>query len=98
KDLLKGNLNPVIQYFKQQMKTHIANLEFEKAAVIQSKLNYLNEYQSRSVVVNSRSGTVDVFSMLQEGDTAYVNYLAVSNGSIIQTHTLTLSKKLEEDA
>ncbi len=94
--LLKGNLNPVLIDFKKQLKAHTEKLEFEKAAIFQHKIEHLQQYQARSTVVNTDTGTVDVFSILEEGDTAYANYLAVSNGSIIQTKTIILTKKLEE--
>ena len=96
KHLLKGNLYPVMQEFKKQIKLHSEKLEFEKAAIFQQKIEHLQQYQSRSMVVNTKTGTVDVFAILEEADTAYVNYLAVSNGSIIQTKTIILQKKLEE--
>ena len=73
-------------------------MEFEKAAIYQHKIEHLKLYESKSSVVNINTGTVDVFTILEEGDTAYVNYLAVNNGSIIQTKTITLQKKLEENA
>ncbi len=98
KNILKGNLSPVIQQFKADMQTKIAGLEFEKAGLIKKKLEHLQEYKASSTVVNERTGTVDVFSILEEGDTAYVNYLAVSNGSIVLTKTITLKKKLDENA
>ena len=98
KDLLKGNLNPVINNYKNKIKEHAANMEFEKAAIYQHKIEHLKLYESKSAVVNTNTGTVDVFTILEEGDTAYVNYLAVNNGSIIQTKTITLQKKLEENA
>ena len=98
KDLLKGNLNPVINNYKKKIKEHAANMEFEKAAIYQHKIEHLKLYESKSSVVNTNTGTVDVFTILEEGDTAYVNYLAVNNGSIIQTKTITLQKKLEENA
>ena len=98
KDLLKGNLNPVINNYKNKIKEHAANMEFEKAAIYQHKIEHLKLYESKSSVVNTNTGTVDVFTILEEGDTAYVNYLAVNNGSIIQTKTITLQKKLEENA
>jgi excinuclease ABC subunit C len=98
KDLLKGNLQPVITNYKTQVKEHVANLAFEKAAIFQHKIEHLQAFESKSAVVNTNTGTVDVFSILEEGDTAYVNYLAVSNGSIIQTKTLTLQKRLDETA
>jgi excinuclease ABC subunit C len=98
KDLLKGNLNPIISNYKNQIKEHVANMEFEKAAIYQHKIAHLQEYESKSSVVNTNTGTVDVFTILEEGNIAYVNYLAVSNGSIIQTKTITLHKKLDETA
>lgn len=98
KDLLKGNLSPVLQYFKLQVKAHSENMEFEKAAIFQQKIQHLQQYQAKSIVVNTKTGTVDVFSIIEEGDTAYVNFLALNNGSIIQTKTILLEKKLEETA
>jgi excinuclease ABC subunit C len=98
KNILKGNLSPVIQHFKADMQEEVAQLEFEKAGLIKKKLEHLQQYKASSAVVNERMGTVDVFSILEEGDTAYVNYLAVNNGSIVQTKTITLKKKLDETA
>jgi len=96
KHLLKGNLSPVLQEFKKQLKFHSDNLEFEKAAIYKNKIEHLQQYQSRSMVVNTKTGTVDIFSILDEPEQAYVNYLAVNNGSIIQTKTIILKKKLNE--
>ena len=98
KNILKGNLSPVIQSFKADMQEKVLQLQFEKAGLIKKKLEHLQEYKATSTVVNERTGTVDVFSILEEGDTAYVNYLAVNNGSIVQTKTITLKKKLDEPA
>jgi excinuclease ABC subunit C len=96
KNLLKGNLSPVIHHFKEEMQYHVQHLEFEKAEMVKKKLEHLQIYKAKSTIVNERTGTVDVFSILEEGDTAYVNYLAVSNGSIVLTKTITLKKKLDE--
>lgn len=96
KYILKGNLAPIFQYFKEQVRAQAQNLEFEKAAFYQSKIEHLQHYQAKSEVVNTKTGTVDVFSILEDADRAYVNYLAVNNGSIIQTKTIILQKKLEE--
>lgn len=95
-NLLKGNLSSVIQHFKKEIKDHSEKLEFEKAAIYQKKIEHLQNYQSKSTVVNTNIGTVDVFSILKDGDIAYVNYLAVSNGTIVQTKTITLEKRLDE--
>ncbi len=97
-NLLKGNLSSVIQHFKKEMQQYIQSLEFEKAAVYQKKIEHLQSYQSRSTVVNTKIGTVDVFSIVEDGNTAYVNYLAVNAGTIVQTKTILLEKKLEETA
>ncbi len=94
--LLKGNLAPVINQFREEMKLLAANMDFEKAEIMRKKIEHLQQYQSKSAIINNTTGTVDVFSILQEGDTAYVNYLMVENGTIIQTQTITLEKKLEE--
>jgi excinuclease ABC subunit C len=97
-NLLKGNLSPVMQHFKKEMQEHVKRMEFEKAAHYKSKIEHLKNYQARSAVVNTRMGTVDVFSILEDGNIAYVNYLAVNAGTIVQTKTIMLEKKMEETA
>ncbi|HTN05321.1 excinuclease ABC subunit UvrC [Agriterribacter sp.] len=98
KNLLKGNLSPVIHKFSEEMKVHSEKMEFEKAEMIRKKIEHLQQYQSKSTIVNNKLGTMDVFSILEEGKIAYVNYLMVENGTIIQTKTITLEKKLDETA
>lgn len=97
-NLLKGNLSSVIQHFKKEMRDHAEKMEFEKAQIYQKKIEHLLSYQSKSTVVNTKIGNVDVFSILEYGNIAYINYLAVSNGAIVQTKTIILEKKLEETA
>jgi len=96
KNLLRGNLSPVIRHFRNEMKEYIAALAFEKAETIKKKIEFLESYQSRSVVANTKTGNVDVFSILKEEDTAYVNYLMVRNGTIIQTQTNKVETHLDE--
>lgn len=96
KNILKGNLSPVIQHFKNEMKTFASEMKFEKAELIRKKIEHLEEYRSKSVIVNSRFINIDVFSLLRDGDAAYVNYLMVQNGTIVQTHTIPLQPKLDE--
>ncbi|MEO6844719.1 MAG: excinuclease ABC subunit UvrC [Ginsengibacter sp.] len=96
RQMIKGNLSPVIQRYKEEMKYYSEQMQFEKAAVIKKKLEGLENYQSRSVVVSKSLANLDVFSILRENETAYVNYLMVQNGAIIQTHTITLEPKLDE--
>jgi len=96
RNILKGNLSPVIQHFKGEMQEKVQQLQFEKAGLLKKKLEHLLQYKATSTIVNERTGTVDVFSILEENDTAYVNYLAVNNGTIVQTKTITLKKQLDE--
>ncbi len=96
KQMIKGNLSPVIQRYKEEIKYYSEQLQFEKAAVVKKKLEGLENYQARSVVVSKLFANIDVFTILREKDTAYVNYLMVQNGAIIQTHTITLEPKLDE--
>ena len=96
KNLMKGNLYPVIQHFKKEMQQHAEQLNFEKAEAIRKKIDHLQQYKAKSQVVNERINNVDVFSILKDGDIAYVNYLTVDNGTIVQTKTITLEQKLDE--
>jgi excinuclease ABC subunit C len=96
KNLMKGNLNPVIHHFKNEMEQHAVAMEFEKADLIRKKIEHLQNYKSKSQVVNEHLGNLDVFSILKDENTAYVNYLMVSEGTIILTKTIVLEQKLEE--
>ncbi|MEO5946959.1 MAG: excinuclease ABC subunit UvrC [Chitinophagaceae bacterium] len=96
KNLLKGNLAPVIRHYKDEMKTTAAALNFEKAGLLKQKIEFLQNYQSRSVVANAKSINVDVFSFQQEKETGYINFLMVRNGAIIQTYTTKVETHLEE--
>lgn len=96
--LLKGNLQPVLQHFKNEMQEYALQMNFEKAEHVKKKIERLKKYETHNMVVNTKIGTVDVFTILEEGNTAYVNYLAVSNGTIIKTKTIQLQKKLDETA
>src|ERR1017187_6173137 len=83
KNLMKGNLNPVIQHFKNEMQQLAANMQFEKAELLKKKIDHLLSYKAKSKVVNEHMGTLDVFSILKEGEIAYVNYLMVNEGTIV---------------
>lgn len=97
KDLLKGNLSPVIRHFKDEMKEYATQLEFEKAEGLRKKIDYLESYyQSRSVITGLKTGDKDIFSIIKEKDIAYVNYLMLRNGTIVQTQTNKLETHLDE--
>jgi excinuclease ABC subunit C len=96
KNLLKGRLGPVIQHFKNEMKESAVRMEFEKAELLRKKIEFIENYQSKSVVVTPNLGDVDVFTVIKENDSAYVNYLMVQNGTIVQTKTLKVEAHLDE--
>jgi excinuclease ABC subunit C len=96
KHLLRGNLSPVIQHFKKEMKNCIEELEFEKADLIKKKIQYLENYKARSIVVSTTLHHIDVFSITKQGESAFVNFLMVQNGTIIQTKTIKVETQLDE--
>ncbi len=96
RSILKGNTKSIIQPLKEQMKVFAADLEFEKAQEIKEKLEALENYQSKSTVVSPSIHNVDVFTILSDTDSAYVNYFKIVNGAIIQSHNLEIKKKLDE--
>jgi excinuclease ABC subunit C len=96
KNLLKGNLSPVLKHFREEMKERSMALAFEKAELIRKKIDFLENYQSRSVVAGTRDINVDVFSIVKDKEISYINYLMVRNGTIIQTQTTRAETQLEE--
>jgi len=96
KQILKGDIKSVTSILKDRMKYHAQNLEFEKAQSVKEKLSLLENYQSKSTIVNTKINNVDVFTIVSDENSAFVNYLKISSGAIIQTHTIELKKKLEE--
>jgi len=96
RNILKGNLGSVIAQFKEEMQQYATGLEFEKAEMIRKKIDHLENYQSSSVVVSKHLTNIDVFSIAKDDNKAYVNYLMVQNGTIVQTHSVPIETKLEE--
>lgn len=98
RNILKGSIAPVMRELKKRMQDFSENFEFEKAHLIKHKITLLEEYQSKSTVVSPVIDNVDVFSILEEEQSAFVNYLKVVHGGITQTKTIELRKKLNESA
>ena len=96
KNILKGNLGPLTQQFKKEMKELASNMAFEKAEMMRRKLEHLENYAAKSVIVSRHLGNADVFSIARDGDIAYINYLMMENGTIVQTHTTEVETHLEE--
>jgi len=96
KEIIKGNITTVAKQLRELMMHYAGTQEFEKAHFIKEKLALLDKYQSKSTVVNPSINNVDVFSIVSSGSHAYVNFMKVMNGAIIQVHTIELIKKLDE--
>ena len=96
REILKGNFKNSIAVFKTQMKSHAENLEFEAAQSLKLKLQILENYQAKSTIVNPKISNVDVFTIVSDESFAYVNFLQLSYGAIIRSHTMELKKKLQE--
>ena len=96
KDILSGKTGQVIKQLKEDINDAASKLNFESAYKLQRKYDLLEKYQSKSTVVNSSITDVDVFSIASDEKFGFVNYLKVVNGSITQTQTIELKKKLDE--
>ncbi|TDI69965.1 MAG: excinuclease ABC subunit UvrC [Bacteroidetes bacterium] len=96
RNIIKGNFKESLHVFKNKMKTYAAELQFEDAQRIKEKIDILENYQAKSTVVNPKINDVDVFSIVSDESYAYVNFLQISFGSIIRSHTLEIKKKLDE--
>ena len=96
KHLLKGNVKPLVQNLKETMLAEAAALAYEKANATKKKIDELERYQTKSEILTKQQESMDVFSIAMEEDQAYVNYLMLQEGRIVQTHMLPLSTPLEE--
>ena len=96
KQLINGNLNFCINHFKKEMKVLSNKLKFEEAQVLKEKINALVGYQAKSTIVNPKISNVDVFSIISDESHGYINYLQVSFGAIVRSHTIEIKKKLDE--
>jgi excinuclease ABC subunit C len=96
REILKGNFKESMKDFKKVMMELAQNMHFEEAQKIKEKIEVLENYQSRSTIVNPKITNIDVFSIVSDESAAYVNFLQISHGSIIRSHTMEIKKKLEE--
>ena len=95
--VLKGDLRPVRTYLEGEMMRASEDLRFEVAARYKARLEALERYASRSVIVSAKMGDTDIFSLLVDDDEAYCNFLRVRNGSITAVHTATIAVGVESD-
>ncbi|MGB5646165.1 MAG: excinuclease ABC subunit UvrC [Muriicola sp.] len=96
REIIKGNFKSSLHYFKKEMKALAAEMYFEEAERIKNKIEVLENYQVKSTIVNPKINNVDVFSIISDDAYAYINFLQLSHGSIIRSHTMEIKKKLQE--
>lgn len=96
RQILKGNFKESLKDFKKLMTDLAMEMKFEEAQKIKEKIEVLENYQSRSTILNPKISNLDVFSIISDETMAYVNFLQISHGAIVRSHTLELKKKLDE--
>lgn len=97
KDILKGNISSVIDHLKTQMISYSHEMRFEEAQKIKEKIDILSGFKSRSSVVSNTIRNVDVFTYTRESDYAYVNYLKIVHGAVIQAYTVEIKIRIDEE-
>ena len=97
KNILKGNLGNVKKYITDTMKEHAENLEFEQAQMLKEKLIAFEDYQSSSTVVSTTIKDIDVFAIVTDETMAYVNYLKIVNGTLVNTDIAEMQMNLDDD-
>lgn len=96
REMIKGNTKNVMQQLHAEMMQYAANWEFEKAQLIKEKIDILEQYRGKSVVVNPNITQVDVFSILEDEENGYVNFIRVIEGAVIQSYTIEINNKLDK--
>lgn len=96
RQILKGNFKDSLKEFKIQMKELADDMQFEAAQKVKEKIEVLENYQAKSTVLNPKLSNIDVFSIVSDETMAYVNFLQISHGAIVRSHTMEIKKKLEE--
>jgi excinuclease ABC subunit C len=97
KDILKGNISGVIDHLRNLMLKYSADLKFEEAQKIKEKIDVLSRYKSKSAIVSSTIKDVDVFGYAEEGGIAFINFMKVSHGAVIQAFNLEIRSRIDED-
>ncbi len=96
REIIKGNLSSVTKSFYTQMNAYAERLEYEDAQRVKIKLDNISHYQVKSTVVDTNIAQADVFSVVNEEKSCFVNYLKIIHGAIINSHTIELKRKLDE--
>ncbi len=97
KSILRGNISTVLNHLKEEMFNYSQNMRFEEAQKLKEKYDILLKYRSRSVIVSTTIKDVDVFALTEDTDNTYINYLKVVDGAVIQSYTLDLKSRINEE-
>ena len=97
KNILRGNFKPVKDYLKSEMEHYAELMKFEEAQLLKDKFQVFVNYQSKSTVVHTSIKDLDAFSIASDEKHAYINYLKIINGAIINSDTVEIEKKLDEE-
>ena len=96
REILKGNFSASVKDFKSKMQKYATEMQFEEAQKIKEKIDILENYQSKSTIINPKISNIDVFSIVSDESAAFINFLQINHGSIIRSHTMEIKKKLDE--
>jgi excinuclease ABC subunit C len=97
REILKGNLQHVIKYLYDLMQEYAVKMQYEEAEIIKNKITILEKFRGKSTIVNPRISHVDVFSIIDDKDCAFLNFLKVVHGAIVQAHNVEVVKRMEEE-
>ncbi len=96
RSIIKGNIVEIIKELKTRMHEYADAMKFEQAQLMKEKIEILENYKSKSTIVNPKINNVDVISIIDEPELSWVNWLRVLNGAVVQAHTVEVKKKLNE--
>lgn len=96
KEILKGNISKISHLLFEQMKQLSSDLKFEEAQIIKEKYETIENYRGKSTVVPPMLTNIDVFSFTNNEKSAYINFMHIGNGAIVQAYTFEYKKKLDE--
>ena len=96
RDILSGKFNTIKKRLKEEMSVHSINLEFEESQIIKEKIQLLENYKSKSIIVNNQKNDLDVFGIVDDEKSYYVNYMKIVNGTIVSSDTFKLGKKIKD--
>ena len=96
KEILRGNISQVSKHLFDEMQSLAAELKFEEAQKLKEKYEAIENYRSRSTVVPPMLHNIDVFSITENDPSAYINYLHIGNGAVVQAYTFEYKKRLDE--